>query len=102
MAETYEDIDKLMNIQNKNFEQQTQLNNQIIDTGLQKTQNEVNKQKADLDTEVTKQGQALYQDYKKQSNPYGANAEQLASQGLANSGYVESSQVAMYNTYQKM
>jgi hypothetical protein len=39
-------------------------------------------------------------DWQKQSNQYGANAEQMAAQGLAGSRYSESSQVSMYNTYQ--
>jgi DNA (cytosine-5)-methyltransferase 1 len=51
--------------------------------------------------EATKQGKALYTDYRKQSNPYGATAEQLASQGLNKSGYAETSQVNLYNEYQR-
>ena len=39
-------------------------------------------------------------DWQKQSNAYGANAEAMAAQGMAKSGYAESSQVSMYNTYQ--
>lgn len=101
MATGYEDIDNLMNQQNQNLEQQKILNEQIINTGLQKTQNEVERQKKEYDEEATKSAKALYSDYKKQSNPYGANAEQLASQGLNKSGYAESSQVNLYNTYQK-
>ena len=101
MATGYEDIDNLMNQQNQNLEQQKEINNQIINTGLQKTQNEIDKQKKEYDEEATKSAKALYSDYKKQSNPYGANAEQLASQGLNKSGYAESSQVNLYNSYQK-
>lgn len=98
---TEEAIDDLMAGQNQNLEQQKQVNNRIIDTGLQKTQNEVNRQKEEYDKEATKSAKALYTDYKKQSNPYSANAEQLASQGLNKSGYAESSQVNLYNSYQK-
>lgn len=99
--ETGEAIDELMSSQNQNLEHQKALNEQIINTGLQKTQNEVERQKKEYDEEATKSAKALYSDYKKQSNPYGANAEQLASQGLNKSGYAESSQVNLYNTYQK-
>lgn len=35
-----------------------------------------------------------------QSNEYGAEAEKMASSGLDRTGYSESSQVSMYNTYQ--
>lgn len=97
----YSEIDTLMEKQNQNLEEQKNLQNQIVDTGLQKVQNEVNKQKEEYDKEATKTSSALYADYKKQSNPYGANAEQLASQGLNKSGYAESSQVNLYNNYQK-
>lgn len=101
MATGYEDIDNLMTEQKANLDKQTSVGNQIIDTGLQKTQNEVNRQKQEYEEQANKTGKALYVDYKKASNPYGATAEQLASQGLNKSGYAESSQVNMYNSYQK-
>lgn len=97
----YSEIDSLMEKQYANLEQQQTLQDSIVDTGLQKTQNEVDKLKQEYDEDATKQAKALYSDYKKQSNPYGANAEQLASTGLNNSGYAESSQVSLYNNYQK-
>jgi uncharacterized membrane-anchored protein YhcB (DUF1043 family) len=101
MAGTYEDIDNLMNRQNSLLDQQKQEQNKIIDTGLEKTQNEVNRQKEEYEREATKTAKGLYTDYRKQSNPYGATAEQLASRGLNRSGYAESSQVNMYNSYQR-
>lgn len=61
---------------------------------------EINQQKEQTKKDYTKEQMGAYADYQKQSNKYGANAEALASQGLANSGYSESSQVSMYNTYQ--
>lgn len=97
----YEDLDEMMGQQNEYLNKQEELNQTIIDKGLQKTQNEVNRQKQEIDETATKQGKALYSDYKKQANPYGATAEQMASNGLNNSGYAESSQVNLYNTYQK-
>jgi len=48
----------------------------------------------------TKEQKGAYVDWQKQSNQYGAEAERLASAGLLNSGYSESSQVAMYTAYQ--
>ncbi len=101
MATGYEDIDNLMTEQNENLNKQTEIGNQIIDKGLEKVQNEVNKQKQEYEEDATKTGKALYVDYKKASNPYGATAEQMAEQGLNKSGYAESSQVNMYNSYQK-
>jgi hypothetical protein len=101
MAVGYEEIDSLMQEQNTLLDQQKAEQEKIIDTGLQKTQNEVNKQKEEYDREATKQGKALYTDYRKQANPYGATAEQLASQGLNKSGYAETTQTRMYNEYQR-
>ena len=101
MATGYEDIDRVMQQQNSLLEQQEQKGNQIIDLGLQKTQAQVDKQKAEYEQEAVKTGKQLYTDYRKQASPYGATAEQLASQGLNKSGYAESSQVNLYNTYQK-
>ena len=101
MATGYEEIDNLMQEQNTLLEQQKAEQNKIVDTGLEKTQNEINRQKEEYDREATKQGKALYADYRKQSNPYGATAEQLASQGLNKSGYAETTQTRMYNEYQR-
>lgn len=101
MATGYEDIDNLMTQQNQNLARQQELQNTIVDKGLQKTQNEVNRQKQEIDEQTNKEARALATDYQKQVNPYGTRAEQLQANGLANSGYAESSKVSLYNTYQK-
>lgn len=61
---------------------------------------EINQQKDQTKKDYTREQMGAYTDWQKQSNQYGANAEKLASSGLTNSGYSESSQVSMYNTYQ--
>lgn len=101
MATGYEDIDDLMSKQNENLTKQQGLQDTIVDKGLEKAQNEVNRQKAEIDEEVNKQAKALNADYQKQVNPYGARAEELQASGLANSGYAESSKVRLYNDYQR-
>lgn len=101
MPTGYEDIDRVMQQQSSLLQQQEQKGNQIVDLGLQKTQAQVDKQKTEYEQEATKAGKQLYTDYRKASNPYGATAEQLASQGLNRSGYAESTQTQLYNTYQK-
>ena len=101
MATGYEDIDTLMEGQRSNLNDQRALQNQIIDKGIEKVQNEVTKQKEDYERDATKTARGLYTDYRKQANPYGATAETLASQGLNKSGYAESSQVNLYNQYQR-
>ena len=48
----------------------------------------------------TKEQKGAYVDWQKQSNQYGVEAEQRAMNGMSNTGYSESSQVAMYTAYQ--
>ena len=60
----------------------------------------VEQQKQQAQQDYTKEQKASYVDYQKQSNQYGANAEAMAARGLNYTGYAESSQVSMYNTYQ--
>lgn len=61
---------------------------------------QIEQQKAQANKDYTKEQAGAYTDWQKQSNKYGVNAEQMASSGLANTGFSESSQVSMYNTYQ--
>lgn len=60
----------------------------------------INQQKEQAEKDYTKEQKASYVDYQKQANKYGVNAEQMATAGLRNGGYSESSQVSMYNQYQ--
>lgn len=61
---------------------------------------QVEQQKGQANKDYLKEQSGAYADWQKQSNQYGANAEQMAASGLANTGFSESSQVSMYNTYQ--
>ena len=61
---------------------------------------QINQQKEQAKQDYTKEQSGAYVDWQKQSNQYGANAEQMAAQGMVNTGYSESSQVAMYTAYQ--
>lgn len=61
---------------------------------------QINQQKEQAQKDYIKEQKGAYSDWQKQSNKYGANAEALASSGLSNSGYAQSSQVSMWNTYQ--
>ncbi len=77
-------------------DKQTELQNQQTDFAIKEIQQQQEQTKKDY----IKEQSGAYVDWQKQSDPYGVNAEQMASQGLTNSGYSETSQVAMYNTYQ--
>lgn len=61
---------------------------------------QIEQQRDKAHKDYIKEQSGAYVDWQKQSNQYGVNAEQMASQGLTGTGFSESSQVAMYNAYQ--
>jgi hypothetical protein len=75
---------------------QTDLQNQQTDLAIE----QINQQKDQANKDYTREQKGAYTDFQKQTNAYGANAEQMAASGLSNSGYSETSRVSMYNTYQ--
>lgn len=77
-------------------DKQSQLQQEQTDFAIEKIEQE----KAQAKKDYTKEQSGAYVDWQKQSNQYGANAEQIAASGMTNTGYSESSQVSMYNTYQ--
>ena len=77
-------------------EKQTQLQQEQTDFAIDK----IEQQKEQAKKDYTKEQSGAYIDWQKQSNQYGAKAEQTAANGLTNTGFSESSQVSMYNTYQ--
>lgn len=77
-------------------DKQTQLQQEQTDFAIQK----VEQQKDQAKKDYTKEQSGAYVDWQKQSDQYGANAEQRAFNGMTTTGFSESSQVSMYNTYQ--
>lgn len=77
-------------------DKQSQLQQDKTDFTIEK----IEQQKDQAQKDYTKEQSGAYADWQKQSNQYGVNAEQMAASGLTNTGYSESSQVSMYNTYQ--
>ena len=49
---------------------------------------QIEQQKAQANKDYTKEQAGAYTDWQKQSNKYGVNAEQMASSGLSNTGFV--------------
>lgn len=104
LEKTYSDMiansdsfyDKQIQASKDYADQQAEIQNQ--QTGLLVDQ--INQQKEQAQKDYIKEQSGSYVDWQKQSNQYGANAEKMASSGLTNTGFSESSQVAMYNTYQ--
>ena len=77
-------------------DKQTQLQNEKTDFAIE----QIEQQKEQAREDYIDEQSASYVDWKEQSNEYGAEAEQRAAQGLSNTGFSESSQVSMWNTYQ--
>ena len=77
-------------------DKQTQLQNEQTNLALEKLE----QQKDQANKDYIKEQSGAYVDWQKESNRYGANAEEMAASGFVSSGYGESSQVSMYNTYQ--
>ncbi len=104
MENTYNDM---INQSDKFYQDQINAAKDYANTQQQLQQDQTNfaieqieQQKDKAGKDYTKEQAGAYTDWQKQSDQYGANAEQMAAQGLVGSGYSESSQVSMYNTYQ--
>ncbi|MBR5543239.1 MAG: hypothetical protein IKU65_04005, partial [Oscillospiraceae bacterium] len=71
-----------------------------INTATQNSLNAINAQRKDVNRRYADTNRNTYNAYVSASNPYGAAEEQRAKLGLSNSGYAESSKLALANTYQ--
>lgn len=95
-----EQSDSFYQAQSDAIEQWGQQQQQIQQANTDFTIEQIEQQKEQAEKEYKKEQAGAYVDLQKQSNKYGANAEQMAASGLTNTGFSESSQVSMYNTYQ--
>lgn len=77
-------------------EKQQQLQQENTDFTIE----QIEQQKQQAGKDYQKEQSGAYVDFQKESNKYGAGAEQMASSGLTNTGYSESAKVSMFNTYQ--
>lgn len=77
-------------------DKQSQLQQEQTDFTIE----QIEQQKEQAHKDYIKEQSGSYKDWQKQSDKYGVNAEQMASSGMVNTGFSESSQVAMYNQYQ--
>ena len=87
------------NLQNQNqawANEQQQYQKELGDIQVQRLENQQEWAKQDY----LKEQKGAYADYVKASDRFGGNAELMASNGLKNTGYSMSNQVAMYNAYQ--
>ncbi len=72
-----------------------------IDANVQAAVNRLSDQKYDVEKQRKEAEKAAYSAYRAAVNPYGARAQQLASMGLSDSGYSETSLLNLGNQYQK-
>lgn len=91
---------KYYNNINSTLQQSYEKQKEAQDAQTQATVDQINTQKERTERDYQKEQRGAYTDYQNQVNPYGVQAEQMASNGLSNSGYSESSRVSMYNSYQ--
>lgn len=96
----YENINELNRQANGLYDEQMKQQQNIINTGTQQAIDEIERNKQKLQEQTDKTNKALYTDYQKQINPYGVEAENMAEQGLNNTGVSESARTNYYNTYQ--
>ena len=103
-AALYGDLQDQMNEQidqqNDALEQYKEEQSKIQQEQTDFTIQQIEQQKEQARNDYQKEQSASYVDWQKQSNRYGVNAERMAGNGLAGTGYSESSQVQMWNTYQ--
>lgn len=96
IADSNAGYDKAINASQNWVDRQTQLQKDQHAQDLK----EINQQKEQTRKDYIKEQSGAYTDWQKQADPYGVNAERMASMGMSNTGYSESSQVSMYNAYQ--
>ena len=77
-------------------DKQSQLQQERTDFAIE----QIEQQKEQANKDYLKEQSGAYVDWQKQSNQYGVEAEKMAAAGLDKTGFSESSQVSMYNTYQ--
>lgn len=68
--------------------------------GTEFTIQQINQQKEEAKKDYEKEKSGAYTEYQKYIDPYGTQAEQVAMNGLSNSGYAESLKTQAYVAYQ--
>lgn len=96
IADSQQYYDKQIQASKDWADKQSQLQQEQTDFAIEK----VEQQKEQANKDYIREQSGAYVDWQKESNRYGANAETMASSGFVASGYGESAQVSMFNTYQ--
>lgn len=94
------DNENIYNQQLDYANQYEQTQNEALDKQLAFQQEQIEKQKQEAQQIKETEAKKAKNDYTSFVNPYGYQAEQFASQGLANSGVSETAKLGGWNTYQ--
>lgn len=94
------DNENIYNQQLDYANQYEQTQNEALDKQLAFQQEQIEKQKQEAQQIKETEAKKAKNDYTSFVNPYGYQAEQFASQGLANSGVSETTKLGGWNTYQ--
>ena len=104
LTDTYDDMmtntDKYYEDQKAAWENYGKEQKDIAERQHQLTVSQINQDIADAKKDYIKEQSGAYVDLQRNTNQYGVNAEQMASSGLTNTGFSESSKVSMLNTHQ--
>ncbi len=90
----------LYNQQKEYADEQERLQNEALDKQLSFREGQIEKQKENAKESKHQEEIKAKNDYTGYTNQYGAEAENLASRGLLNSGVSETMKLGAYNTYQ--
>ncbi len=94
------DNENIYNQQLDYANQYEQTQNEALDKQLAFQQEQIEKQKQEAQQIKETEAKKAKNDYTSFVNPYGYQAERMASQGLANSGVSETAKLGSWNTYQ--
>lgn len=104
LGQTYsgmlENTEKVYREQLDKLDAATQQQNQLQQEQTDFAVEQIKQQQEQAKKDYTREQSGAYADWQKESNRYGANAERLAAAGMTGTGYSESTQVQLYNTYQ--
>ncbi len=95
-----DDANSFRQQQNQMLAQQEKTQNEVLDRQLENQTNIINQQKEQAQKQTETQNKQALNSYNAFINPYGYQAESLASTGLNNSGISETAKLGAYTTYQ--
>lgn len=95
-----QDNQNLFNQQNAYADAYEKTQNEMLDKQLAFQQEQINQQKETAKQNMETESKKAKNDYTSYVNPYGYQAESMASQGLLNSGVSETAKLGGWNTYQ--